>query len=297
MSSSAAKVFRSLAEARRSSRRFQPDRRIPNSILSDILESTLVSTFVAHLRGFPVEIIFNSNHLFLCTHIAIQTQRSPSGFNLQPTHILMVQSPEMKTKLANHAMLGIGNQYRVKDSSAVAVFLADLEVHKRIDRIFQLENGCRDPNYLATMPIASSFLLGEGHVATLLKQIATDTMSEIQPMPSVEPVQAWSYKNAGLMAQSYTLAATSHDLATCMMEGYDARRAKDVLRVPDRYAIPIMVATGYEYEDPSTFVPTPRLCMDEVVFGDTFGEPLDLSDNESPTGDDDDMPEAATAAS
>ena len=208
----------------------------------------------------------------------------------------MVQCPEIKTKLADRAMLGIGNQYRVKDSSAVAVFLADLEVHKRIDRIFQLEKGCRDPNYLATMPIASSFLMGEGHAATLLKQIATDAMSEIQPMPSVEPVQAWSYKNAGLMAQSYTLAATSHDLATCMMEGYDARRAKDVLRVPDRYAIPIMVATGYEYEDPSTFVPTPRLSMDELVFGNTFGEHLDLSDNEEPTSGDD-MPDAATVAS
>jgi len=236
-----------------------------------------------------VLILYSQNQLVL-VH-----QRSPSGFNLQPTHVLMVQCPEIKTKLADHAMLGIGNQYRVKDSSAVAVFLADLEVHKRIDRIFELEQGCRDPNYLATFPIASSFLMGEGHAATLLKQIATDAISEIQPMPSVEPVQAWSYKNAGLMAQSYTLAATSYDLATCMMEGYDVRRAKDVLRVPDRYAIPIMVATGYEYEDPATFVPTPRLRMDEVVFCDTFGAPLDLSDDEEPT--DEDIPDAATAAS
>lgn len=208
----------------------------------------------------------------------------------------MVQCPEIKTKLSEHAMLGLGNQYRVKDSSAVAVFLADLEVHKRIDRIFELEQGCRDPNYLATMPIASSFLTGEGHAATLLKQFATDVMSEIQPMPSVESVQAWSYKNAGLMAQTYTLAATSHDLATCMMEGYDVRRVKDVLRVPDRYAIPIMVATGYEYEDPAMFVHTPRLSMEEVVFADTFGDPLDLSDDDEPT-DDDDIPDAAAAAS
>lgn len=213
---------------------------------------------------------------------------------MQPTHILMVQCPEIKTKLADHAMLGIGNQYRVKDSSAVAVFLSDLEVHKRIDRIYELEQNNRDPNYLATMPIASSFLTGEGHAATLLKQIATDVMSEIQPMPSIEPVQAWSYKNAGLAAQTFTLAATSHDLATCMMEGYDSRRAKDVLRVPDRYDIPIMVATGYEYEDPATFVPTKRLSMEEVVFGDTFGEPLDLSDDDAePT---DDVPDVATGS-
>ena len=234
--------------------------------------------------------------LFIYLSKLIYYQRTPSGFNLQPTHVMMVQCPEIKTMLADRAMLGAGNQYRVKDSSVVAVFLADLEVHKRIDRIYELEQGCRDPNYLATFPIASSFLMGEGHAATLLKQISTDIMSEIQPMPSVEPVQAWSYKNAGLVAQQYTLAATSHDLATCMMEGYDVRRAKDVLRVPDRYGIPIMVATGYEYEDPSTFLTTPRLEMDEVVFGDTFGSPLRLSDNEEGEQTVEDVPEVAMAS-
>lgn len=209
----------------------------------------------------------------------------------------MVQCQKVKEKLADTAMLGIGNQYRVKDASAVAVFIADLEIHKRIDRIYELEKGSRDPNYLATMPIASSFLTGEGHLATLLKQIATTAISEVQPMPSVEPVQAWSYKNAGIAAQSYTLAATSHNLATCMMEGYDVRRAQQVLRVPDRYAIPIMVATGYEYEDPATFEPTKRLNMEEVVFGDTFGAPLDLSGNDEPRdNDDDEEPQVASGS-
>jgi nitroreductase len=121
----------------------------------------------------------------------------------------MVQCPKIKERLSEESMLGLGNQYRVKDASCVAVFLADLEVHKRIERIYSLEQGHRDPNYLATMPIASSFLTGEGHAATLLKQIATSVISEIQPMPSIDPVQAWSYKNAALLAQSYTLAATS----------------------------------------------------------------------------------------
>ena len=253
---SAAKTFRALAHARRSSRRFQPDRRIPSSILKDILESTL---------------------------------KSPSGFNLQPTQVIMVQCPHIKGRLSSESMLGLGNQYRVNDASAVAVFLADLEVHKRIDRIYSLEKGHRDPNYLATMPIASSFLTGEGHAATLLKQLATSLISELQPMPSIEPIQAWSYKNAALMAQSYTLAATSHELATCIMEGFDVRRAKEVLRVPDRYGIPLMVATGYEYENPATFQPTPRLSMEEVVFGDTFGAPLDLSENLPENVPDDDI--------
>ena len=207
-----------------------------------------------------------------------------------PTQVILVQSSTVKETLARE-MLGLGNQYRVKDASAVAVFLADLQPQKRIDRIQSLELGKRDPNYAATMPIVSSFLTGEGHAATLLKQVATSLISEIQPMPSVEPVMAWSYKNTALMAQSYTLAATSHELATCIMEGYDARRVKEVLRVPDRYEIPLMVATGYEYEDVSNLgEPTRRLPMEEIVFGDTFGEPLEFVD------DDDDAPDEQVAS-
>ena len=86
---------------------------------------------------------------------------------------------------------------------------------------------------------------------------------------------------------------TSHNLRTCMMEGYDARRVKEILR-PDRYGVPLMVATGYEYgrelpvhhvdEDDDELIEdgdgvsdmqqrTPRLEMNELFFGDTFGAP------------------------
>ena len=41
--SSKAAIFRAIAEARRSSRRFQTNRPIPDATLKDILETTLVS--------------------------------------------------------------------------------------------------------------------------------------------------------------------------------------------------------------------------------------------------------------
>lgn len=188
----------------------------------------------------------------------------------------MVQCNKIKEKLSKNAMLGVGNQFRVRDASALAFFLADQEVGKRINAIVELEHeaGVRDVNYMAVLPVASSFLTGEGHAATLAKKVATDVLSQVQPMPSIEPIQAWSYKNASFMAQTYVLAATSHDLATCIMEGFDMRRVKEILRVPDRYDIPLMVATGYEYEEETKR--TPRLNMNDVVFGDTFGEPLVL---------------------
>ena len=76
------------------------------------------------------------------------------------------------------------------------------------------------------------------------------------------------------------------------MEGYDARRLKEILRIPERYGAPLVVATGYEYDAPpvvhelgeeqdeveetSIRRRTPRLDLSDVFFGDTFGAPLDL---------------------
>lgn len=170
-------------------------------------------------------------------------------------------------------MMGPGNQFRVKQSSAVAVFLSDLEPSKRINRIHQLEKDHRHPNYRASFPMSTSFLLGEGHAANLIKGVATHLMSAVSPMPEIDPVQAWSYKNTGLVAQTFVYAAESHGLATTMMEGFDPRRTREILRIPDRYAIPLMVATGYEYEEEPPQEPTPRLDLSEIVFSDTFGEP------------------------
>ena len=249
--SAAASIFRTVVQSRYSTKRFQPHKRIPSSTLQNILETTL---------------------------------RSPSGFNLQPTHVILVQCPHMKQELSKNCMLGIGNIYRATDASTLAVFLADLQPNKRIPKIVELEqtSNVRAPGYMATLSVASTFLLGEGRTATLFKQITTDAMSPIKPMPNIEHVESWSYKNASLMAQTYVLAATSHGLATCMMEGFDVRRAREILDVPDRYGIPLMVATGYEYEGPDKqeLKRSPRLDFSDVFFENKFGQPMPCNENE-----------------
>jgi nitroreductase len=232
---------------------------------------TLTSLSAISIVIHPVLVLFGST-----------PQRSPSSFNLQPTQIIVVQNEAVKARLADRCMLGAGNQYRTRDCAALAVFLSDLEASERIGRIAALErqnerSAGRHPTGLAVMPVSSAFLLGEGHLATFLKQRTMDAVSAaIRPVPVIEPIQAWSYKNTALLIQSFVLAATSHDLQTTIMEGFDARRVKEVLRIPDRYDIPMIVATGYEYETDTSA--TPRLDLDEVVFADTFGVPMDLGD-------------------
>jgi len=167
----AAAYFRALAKSRHSAKRFEINRTIPRSILSDIMKTTITA---------------------------------PSGFNLQPTHVILVNSEELKGQLADTAMLGPGNAFRARDCSVLAVFLCDVQLHKRIPRILQLEReaGLRDANYLASFPVVTSFLLsGEnsamgdglvsGGVARTLKRVATDLVSPMKPAPTMESVEAW----------------------------------------------------------------------------------------------------------
>jgi nitroreductase len=191
----------------------------------------------------------------------------------------MVTDQEVKAKLSQRAMLGPGNQYRSKDCSVLAVFLSDQEAGKRISRIAKLEKdwGQRHPAYTAILPIATAFMLAEGHAATMLKQLTMDAFALAKPMPAIEPISVWSSKNTALLVQQYIMAATSHNLATSLMEGFDPRRLKNILDIPDRYSIPMVAATGYpwtgEAKEESL---TPRLDLEEVVFRDRFGVPWDL---------------------
>jgi len=269
------RAFRGIVQERHSARRFEPNVAVPDHVWLDILR---------------------------------MTSTSPSGFNLQPWNAILLRDPEIRGRVAKHSMLGFGNQYRAVDASAILVFCSDLEPSKRVDRIYDLERqaGMREDGYMAVLRVASSFLTGESstaslhssgggsstHLSTMLKKTFTDVLSPVQPMPTMENVESWSYKNVGIAAQMYTLAATAHGLSTCMMEGYDARRLKEILRIPDRYGAPLVVATGYEYDAPpvvhelveeqdeveeiSKRRRTPRLDLSDVFFGDTFGEPLDI---------------------
>ena len=169
---------------------------------------------------------------------------------------MIVRCPILRKSLAKNAMLGPGNAYRTVDSSFLAVFLSDLEPTKRIARIVKLERdwGGRNASYLSTLPVVAGFLLGtnDGLLAGAFKRLAANWLSgpvdkkdankdnatnnttfdipfppdsksilgiDTKPMPSMEDARSWGYKNASLMAQTFVLAATSHNLSTCMMEG------------------------------------------------------------------------------
>ena len=89
------------------------------------------------------------------------SRTTPSGFNLQPTHIILVRCQEIKSALAEQAILGAGNKYRVHNASGIAIFCADLQPSKRVHRIHDLErtHNMREEGYMSVLRVASTTLL------------------------------------------------------------------------------------------------------------------------------------------
>jgi nitroreductase len=62
----------------------------------------------------------------------------------------------------------------------------------------------------------------------------------------------------------------SFGLGTVHVGLFDAKKAQEVLEIPDEYSIVEMTPLGYFEETPK---PTPRKPLNEIVFLDIFGQP------------------------
>ena len=100
---------------------------------------------------------------------------------------------------------------------------------------------------------------------------------KLAPLPSPGSAEAWSFKQAGIAAMGFMLAATSQGLATHAMEGLDARRVREALGVPRaqaaRWGVPLVVAIGYARESthPAAGLRSVRPPLGEVAFSNRFG--------------------------
>ena len=80
----------------------------------------------------------------------------------------------------------------------------------------------------------------------------------------------WFMYDAGIAMEHLVLAATGFGLGTVHIGLFDAKKAEEVLKIPDGFAIVAMTPVGYFEELPA---PRPRKPLKEIVFLNNFGEP------------------------
>ncbi|MDQ6612081.1 MAG: nitroreductase family protein [Gemmatimonadota bacterium] len=176
------------AERRRSIRSFEPDA-IPQDDLNQILDVVRLA---------------------------------PSAFNIQPWRFAVVQTPEIKAKLAAAAF----NQRQVSSAPAVIVLYTDMaDSLRRVDDLLH-------PNMSAEQKAAAK--------ATILAHFGKQTEDQ---------QESWAASTGNIALGYLLLAIESHGYQSSPMAGFDAEQVKTLLNLPANARVPAIVAVGIGTED------------------------------------------------
>jgi nitroreductase len=89
-----------------------------------------------------------------------------------------------------------------------------------------------------------------------------------EPRELVTDKGDWFMFDVALAMQNLTLAAHSLGLGTVHIGAFDAKKAANILGVPEGFAVVSMTPLGYPDEEPKV---RPRKELSEIVFYDKFG--------------------------
>lgn len=228
--------FLDIVRSRRATRHFRPDP-VPPELLDELLEAA---------------------------------RWAPSGFNLQPTHFVVVTSPEVKAKLYPACM----KQRQVLEAGATVVFTGDRRVvANNFERVLRQdrEAGAINTGYeqLLRRVVPLSFNRGPLGFGWAWKAVAEVVAGRFIPIPSIQAVHTsyWLAKQVSLSAMAFMLAAEAAGLATCPMEGFGEHAVRRALGIPTSQTVVLVVPVGYADNSAQTKT---RLPLDELVHRDRW---------------------------
>ena len=190
---------------------------------------------------------------------------SPSAFNLQPTHFVVVTDQKLKEKLYPACM----NQSQILEAGATVVFTGDRRVvEHNFERILKLDREAKansaEYEQLLRKNVPLSFNRGFLGFGWLWKFLAETIAGRFIPIPKLQAVHRdyWLAKQASIAAHTFMLAAHIAGLATCPMEGFSERAVQEALNIPSDQAVILVVPVGYADNSAQTKT---RLSLDEIV--------------------------------
>jgi len=191
---------------------------------------------------------------------------APSGYNLQPTHFVVVTDPKIRARLRPACM----NQVQIIEAPAVVVLTGDrcvVDNHFHSTLSADKAAGAIDDRYETVLRsiVPLAFDRGPMGVGWLWKATLLPVVRLFRPIPSLPAVHArfWATKQVMLAAMNLMLAASSAGLATLPMEGFDEGRVRRVLGIPRSQVVPVVIALGYAVEGEKLI--KSRLPLEKVV--------------------------------
>ena len=181
----------------------------------------------------------------LITEIIEIAAQAPSSFNLQPWSLIILKTPEEKTRLRKLAW----DQPKVSEAPVVLIVLADRDGWKKGHPF--VEKNFREM-------VKAGSMKEEQH-DWFIK--ACQALYGTSP----EKEQAFACKNTGFFAMALMFAAKHLGLDTHPMDGFDHDAVRKEFQIPENYWVPLLMAVGY-FDGTKTLLPSKwRKTYDEIV--------------------------------
>ena len=193
---------------------------------------------------------------------------APNSSNLQTWNFYWVQDQNKKKKLINYCL----NQSAARTAKELIVVEANPDLWKRsLPEIQEYAKSVNAPSPVITYYtklVPYFYKTGWFNVLGLPKSIISRTLALFKPMMRgphlLSELQEVAVKSAALAAENFVLAMTAQGYASCMMEGFDSKRVKKLLKLNCRSKVVMVIALGKEAER-GTWGPRFRLDNSKVI--------------------------------
>ncbi len=154
-------------------------------------------------------------------------QMTPTSFGLQPFHVQVVTSDEIKQQIKPHAW----DQAQITDSSHLLVFCARTDVMDRINQYFELATG------------------GNSEVREKMKGYEDLMVGFLSPR-SDNQHEEWANRQV-YIAHGFALAACAElGIDSCPIEGFSPSETDKILGLPSHLKSVVLMPIGYRAEEP-----------------------------------------------
>lgn len=233
-----------------------------------------VLNFRRSVRNYSQENLPDAERVKHCLEMAAL---SPNSSNMQLWEFYHVTDSDVLAQLSE-ACLG---QSAATTAPQMVVFVTRQDLHrKRAKQVIALtrdnikRNSPADRQekriktqelyYGNVMPFLYTRFFG---LLGIFRKLLTSGISLFRPMTtfvSESDVRAVVHKSCALAAQTFMIAMANEGYDTCPLEGFDARRAKKILKLPAKVEINMIIPCGIRNGEKGIWGDRVRIPFDEV---------------------------------